>query len=260
MATVATAAALGWAWTATPDDALLKRVSTWQRMANPGDLSKPHADLEADCGACHVPVTGPSRDSCVLCHANETVLLQRQPTAFHSSISECTGCHPEHRGARAIPTSMDHGALARIGLDELEQSSMSQSTKLSSWILAAAEAGERQLPSHPAGVAAPTARERLLDCFACHSREDRHLGLMGTDCVACHGTESWTLDVYRHPSPQSRDCAHCHQAPPSHYMGHFNMVSAKVARKPHADVGQCFECHRSTAWTDIPGVGYYKHH
>ena len=43
-------------------------------------------------------------------------------------------------------------------------------------------------------------------------------------------------------------------------MMHFHMVSAKVARKPHAKVEQCFECHRTTAWTDIPGIGHYKHH
>jgi hypothetical protein len=33
-----------------------------------------------------------------------------------------------------------------------------------------------------------------------------------------------------------------------------------VARKPHAKVEQCYLCHQTTAWNDIKGVGWYKHH
>jgi hypothetical protein len=43
-------------------------------------------------------------------------------------------------------------------------------------------------------------------------------------------------------------------------MGHFHMVSMKVAGKPHARVDQCYLCHETTAWNDIKGVGWYKHH
>jgi hypothetical protein len=43
-------------------------------------------------------------------------------------------------------------------------------------------------------------------------------------------------------------------------MGHFHMVSAKVARRPHARVNQCHLCHQTTSWNDIKGVGWYKHH
>ncbi len=43
-------------------------------------------------------------------------------------------------------------------------------------------------------------------------------------------------------------------------MGHFQMVSKRVAGQPHADVRQCFLCHQTTAWNDIKGVGWYKHH
>jgi hypothetical protein len=56
------------------------------------------------------------------------------------------------------------------------------------------------------------------------------------------------------------DCAQCHQAPPSHYMEHFRMISVMVAGQPHARVEQCFLCHQTTAWNDIKNVGWYKHH
>lgn len=206
--------------------------------------------------ACHTPVEGVRRASCVVCHANETLLLQRQPTAFHASISSCVECHAEHGGGAWGGSVMDHEQLAQIGLGELAGE---QGRNMRSWVLGRGSVlTSRQHPADP--ELAPSAPVQSLDCVSCHTRQDPHFGLMGQDCVACHATESWNLAAFRHPSPASRDCAQCHQAPPSHYMGHFKMVSARVARKPHADVSQCFECHRTTAWTDIPGIGHYKHH
>jgi hypothetical protein len=102
--------------------------------------------------------------------------------------------------------------------------------------------------------------EAVLNCAACHGTKDRHVGLFGQDCAQCHRTATWAIIEFRHPSPRSTDCAQCHQAPPSHYMEHFHMVSMRVAGKPHAKVSQCFLCHETTAWNDIKGVGWFKHH
>jgi hypothetical protein len=150
-------------------------------------------------------------------------LLQRQPTAFHAEIGSCRECHAEHQGVGRRSTVMDHDALAQI-------------------------ARRREVSRGD------------LDCAACHSRKDHHFGLFGRDCAGCHGTDKWTIPAFRHPPPGSTDCAQCHQAPPSHYMGHFHMVSARVAGKPHARVNQCYQCHQTTSWNDIKGVGWYKHH
>jgi hypothetical protein len=99
-----------------------------------------------------------------------------------------------------------------------------------------------------------------LSCVSCHANQDKHQKLFGTSCLSCHGAESWKIPQYRHPSPNNRDCVQCHQAPPSHYMMHFEMVSKKVAGVEHADVKQCYLCHRTTSWNDIQGKGWYKHH
>ena len=149
---------------------------------------------------------------------------------------------------------MDHEALATIGLRELEASSDPEPQQLAQFVraLSAGRSAAWQLEVTPA--------EAALDCNVCHATADPHLGLLGTSCVECHATTGWAIPEYRHPSSRSRDCAHCHQAPPSHYMMHFKMISASVARKPHARVEQCFECHRTTSWNDIPGIGRYKHH
>ena len=84
--------------------------------------------------------------------------------------------------------------------------------------------------------------------------------IYATSCAECHGTIAWTISEFRHPPPTSLDCAQCHQAPPSHYMEHFKMIDQQICGQPNAKVNQCFLCHQTTAWNDIKGVGFYKHH
>lgn len=231
----------------------LGRAATWQQQASPGDLSAAHGFLVDNCAACHTPVKGVTADKCIACHADSPV-LQREPTAFHATVGTCRECHPEHRGASPRPTVMDHAALARIGVDRFAASAPGfegdQARDRVRRLLAEGNA------PHP-GITGP---EAALDCATCHGTKDRHYGLFGKDCAQCHRTDKWTLPDFRHPSAQSTECAQCHQAPPSHYMGHFHMITKKVAGQPHADVRQCFICHQTTSWNDIKGVGWYKHH
>jgi hypothetical protein len=245
---------------------LLRRTSlgnavTWQRQTSPGPLSAAHAFLANDCATCHTSVKGPDSSKCIACHATDESLLQRQPTAFHGGIGSCRECHPEHQGTAQQPTDMDHAALARIGLRQLQEEGQGDTEASSlrnqvvTWINRQNAAGGVP-PGHPA----ITPLEAALNCATCHGNKDRHLGFFGLDCAQCHATAQWTIPEFRHPSPTSTDCAQCHQAPPSHYMEHFHMVSARVAGKPHAQVSQCFLCHQTTAWNDIKGVGWYKHH
>ncbi|NOX56081.1 MAG: cytochrome c3 family protein [Planctomycetes bacterium] len=241
-------------WWATPPNAALKRAATWQRLTEPGKLSAAHRHLEQDCAACHAAVRGVEPARCILCHANNESVLQRQPTAFHASIASCKECHPEHRGFGRRPTEMDHRALVRIGLRQLASGAAdSENQALRSQLLYRIEQG-----------AAPhkriSAEEALLDCSTCHANDDQHFGLFGTDCAQCHATDRWVIPEYRHPSPRSTDCAQCHQAPPSHYMMHFKMISQRVAGQHQARVDQCYLCHQTTSWNDIKRAGWYKHH
>jgi Class III cytochrome C family len=229
--------------------------STWQHMVSPGDLSQAHAALENNCAACHTPVKGVEASKCIVCHADNRALLARQPTAFHANIQSCTPCHLEHRGRTARPTDMDHVVLARIGLRQMEKSSEgahTQAVQIKNWL--------EQTKRVSLSGAKLQPDERVLNCATCHKTKDRHLGLFGSDCAQCHTTTKWTVAEFRHPSTASQSCAQCHQAPPSHYMMHFQMISMKVAGQAHANVVQCFLCHQTTSWNDIKGVGWYKHH
>ena len=232
----------------------------WEAVVEPGQLSEAHAFLSNDCLSCHTPVEGIERDKCVACHANDSHIVARQPTAFHADIKACSNCHVEHRGRRAKITAMDHTALANIGFDMLPNPTVPFDQGAST--LALFEMVLRtQTAVDPLFVHPDVAQnEALLSCSQCHSNDDRHFGLFGEDCVQCHSTQSWSIPSFIHPSSQSRDCNQCHEAPPSHYMQHFKMISAKVAGESKAKVEACYACHQSTSWNDIKRAGWYKHH
>jgi hypothetical protein len=225
----------------------------WQAFVQPGPLSAKHAFLSDNCAACHTPHAGPTADKCIACHASAEALLARQPSRFHADLGEspgdCRGCHVEHMGvggAAHRPITMDHTVLAAIGVK-----ARPLPPGVSLWTLPV---------QHPRIKPEETA----LDCNACHANQDPHRTLFGRDCASCHATSiaqgGWSIPEFRHPSPLSTDCSQCHQAPPSHYMEHFSMVSMKTAGVERADVSQCFLCHQTNAWNDIKGVGWYKHH
>ena len=257
LAAVATAASLAVAHFRRASSAL-------QQFVSPGPLSPRHAYLANRCASCHETTVGVTVAKCTACHATAERLLGRQPTAFHASIRECATCHVEHQNTNIRPIAMDHLELARVGARTLKRASRTDAGSAAT--LASLETWLRiRIPGQ---LAANSAREAL-NCVGCHSTKDRHVGLFGKDCAQCHATTQWTIAEFQHPSPRSTDCAQCHQAPGSHYMMHFQMISKKIARQEDervseccgaARVNQCHRCHQTTSWNDIRGVGYYKHH
>ncbi len=267
LALIAAVALAGWlAWTRF-------RPASWasQEFVSPGPLSAGHAYLANRCASCHETNVGVTDARCTACHANDERLLGRQPTAFHASITECRTCHIEHQGGNGSLIAMDHVELAKIGARTLERASRTDDASGETEGGSADTLKSLRTWLHiriPGQLNASSAREAL-NCVGCHATKDPHLGLLGGDCAQCHVMTKWTIAEFRHPSPRSTDCAQCHQAPPSHYMMHFDMISKRIARQEDAQVSgccgsvqvnQCYRCHQTTSWNDIIGVGYYKHH
>lgn len=225
----------------------------WTASVTPGPLSAAHEFLSGECEACHVPMRGVTAATCLTCHVTAAPNLMTRPsTTFHQTVGECAGCHLEHQGRARRPIAMDHTVLAAGAHAE-------EGTR---HILARLEALLDRSASDLRGAtpAAPPGASGGLDCAGCHANRDPHRTLFGRDCQSCHITSAWTVAAYRHPSPGSRDCVQCHQAPPSHYMMHFEMMDRTIARQEHARVDQCFLCHQTDAWNNIRGVGWFKHH
>lgn len=251
----------------------------WRQAVLPGALSTSHAFLKNDCAACHTSVKGVQAVQCVSCHADNTALLQRQPTAFHAQVKTCVGCHVEHQGGTRMPTTMDHALLARLGHPPPGPAAPAAPDAAAASLVAGLfEQSAPRIDATPAkeppswAVDQPALAQLLPDrhprldvqqalaCVACHATKDRHQRMLGNDCAQCHVTTQWRIAGFRHPSPRSMDCAQCHRPPPSHNMMHFSMVSARVARQPGAQVNQCYLCHQTTSWNDIRGAGWTKHH
>lgn len=224
-------------------------VPGWQGLVMPGPLSAKHSFIADRCESCHTPHVGVEAKNCIACHADAPSLLSKQSTAFHAGLGECRGCHVEHEGGTR-PIRMEHAFLAASGYRQIFGDSDSK-TGTEQLLRFAELLGLRE--SHRSDLA-------HLDCSSCHSNKDPHRGLLGQQCGACHEVQTWSITDFRHPSPSSKDCAQCHQAPPSHYMMHFEMVSKTVAGQEHAAVEQCYLCHQTDAWNNIRGVGWYKHH
>jgi len=226
-------------------------IPGWTKLVSPGPLSAKHAFLSGACESCHAPVNGVAGAACIACHAPAAADLAKQSTAFHAAAGgECSGCHREHAGDQR-PIKMNHAALLQVAT-------------ASSGAEAFGRTASDQLAAdfwQFLGVPGSEQRERTaLDCANCHSNREPHRELFGRDCAACHGLLSWKIAGFLHPSSTSKECSQCHQAPPSHYMGHFLMMDRTITGQEHASVDQCFLCHRTDSFNDIKGVGWMKHH
>lgn len=212
-----------------------RAVPGWQGLVNPGPMSRAHQTFGQKCESCHTPHKGIEAKNCLACHKG-TEFGDKASTRFHATASKCTSCHLEHDGGQSL-TRMNHDALLDAEL----------------WKPTAA-GGPGKLP-----VGAKGQTTASLDCASCHSARDPHQGLFGPQCSSCHVLTAWSLPRFRHPPPSSRQCAECHKPPPSHSMGHFEMVSQRVAGR-RARVDQCYACHTTDSWNNIRRKGVVDHH
>lgn len=216
----------------------------------PLPLSTKHEFIGGKCEACHSPFRGVEAASCITCHATAAGDLGKQSTAFHASAQQCRDCHSEHKGAGRL-IAMDHSALLKIA--GRQPSTQPLQLSISREMV-------NDLKSFLGIPPAQSEQRAGLDCANCHSNRDPHRELFGRDCAACHQTAAWQIAGYVHPSVISKDCAQCHQAPPSHYMGHFVMMDRMITGQEHAEVNQCYLCHRTDSFNDIKNIGWLKHH
>lgn len=240
---------------------------------SPGDLSRPHAQLEGtqNCVKCHEVGKEISGAKCLSCHEEIARVVQARH-GFHGSVPErkCRACHKEHLG-RDVETMIfdrkvfDHattgfaltGKHAAAACETCHQQSMMRDKFIRDLV-------ER------------TGRKSFLgldtSCRSCH--DDRHAGTLGGECSTCHSTTSWTpAPGFDHSKTRFAlagkhmrvECSKCHvsfagrsAATMTFMVKSFSDCNSCHA-SPHKDgfSGQaCSSCHSTEGWYTIAGRAF----
>lgn len=219
------------------------RAQNLEGAIMPGKVIRGHAELEADCGKCHVRFDRSAQPRlCLDCHQHRDVAADiRARTGYHGRIKdgECRACHTEHKGRDARIVILDERKFDHARTD---------------FVLRGKHAGVACASCHRAGA---RHRSAASDCVACHRKEDRHKGALGTKCEACHNESDWKEVRFDHAKTRfplrhahagakclachgaqrytdtPRDCLACHRKDDAH-KGHFG--------------SRCETCHSEAAW------------
>ena len=231
-------------------------------LFNPGSLSASnkggqpvsgalsHAEIEQECGRCHIPWQGLSAGLCQSCH--EDVADQRLSGAgLHGRLPDsgrCSQCHREHQGREAKVTQYDLSKFNHVLLTDFSLITHTEDFEGGSVACGDCHRDSRY--------------ERWqVTCLDCHRQSnssfiDDHAILYGDECAACHDGQEITSafdhqliftldgghvdiecsDCHRQPilfgTPD--ECYECHAEPDLHF-GQFGL--------------DCARCHSSSAWT-----------
>ena len=149
-----------------------------EKLMMPGQLSSAHAKFEDDCNNCHKVLEKEAQSSlCLSCHkeVNEDV---KQKSGFHGrnvmvAKSECASCHAEHLGrtANIIP-------LEKIVFNHAETDfPLEGAHKMA--LCDSCHAKDKKFSAAPHS------------CFACHEKDQPHMGNLGNKCETCHNAAQW---------------------------------------------------------------------
>lgn len=270
--------------------ALLSGATAQADIFSPGDLARPHANLEGlkNCTLCHRAGQQLGAERCLACHTELQPQL-KAGTGFHGHLpaserDECQKCHREHQGKdfpliQWVPSKKGFphertGFALRGKHAAAECSGCHQRRRLE-------EAAIRAL------LEKQPRRETYLGlssrCAACHF--DEHRGQLGAKCETCHNEQAWRpasgFDHARTDYPltgkhRSVACTECHaaqkdtQTPADAFPAPVSRSFAAFGDLPHASCTNCHSdphdnrfgqncqsCHTTEGWRTVksPGTG-----
>jgi hypothetical protein len=191
----------------------------------PGEVIRGHAKLEAECEECHVRFDQDAQTTlCSNCHKEvKSDVLKHE--GFHGRLEEkqCRECHTDHKGRDANIVLLDTKKFDHSKTD---------------FPLLEAHKNQEKIKCKDCHETKKKYREASLECNACHRKDDKHKGSLGTDCKNCHNERSWKETRFDHSLEKTRyalvgkhvdvKCGKCHVSQ-SQYKG--------VAH-------ECVACHR----------------
>lgn len=215
-----------------------------ERLVSPGELSRPHQNLESNCGACHETFNkGAQQAKCLDCHKDIEWDVRNQ-RGYHGRAPDARGvdckvCHKEHEGRNASIVRLDEKAFDH---------------RFTDMPLLGAHARVQCADCHRPGVKhakTPT------DCVSCHKQDEPHKGQLGAACATCHVVSTWKTVSFDHATTDfplkgehaRTQCMTCHVN--QTWKG---LDSGCVACHADDDAHEgklgrdCASCHSETGW------------
>lgn len=190
-----------------------------EKLLMPGEVSRAHADTEAQCSKCHDRRDkGRQKELCLDCHEGVAGDIGSR-AGFHGRAAvraQCNACHTEHKGRGADIVGFSREAFDHSRTD---------------FALTGAHGSVTCAACHQTGR---KFRDAPRACVDCHREDDPHAGKLGKDCAQCHEATAFKPAKFDHSKTRFplRDahgkaaCSACHRDP-----------SFKGAP------GRCVDCH-----------------
>ena len=248
-------------------------VNSVYSQISPGDLARPHAQLEGmlSCTKCHVLGDKVSNEKCLDCH-KEIKTRVDQKKGFHSSTEvkgkDCFSCHSDHHGRnfeiiRFDSEKFNHdltgykltGAHIKADCNACHKDDRIESAEL------------RKKENTYLGL--------KTTCISCH--KDAHNNTLSTnDCAKCHDTEAFApAPLFDHSKSKfplkgkhkDVDCKRCHEITfvNSALFQKFAGVPFNSCVVCHEDVHNgefgtnCKECHTEDSFQEFAGRSSFDH-
>ena len=230
--------------------------AAWAQLLSPGELARPHENLEGDahCVDCHAQGRRVDTARCTHCHTDIGTQLRAQRGLHGKQYrgQDCGHCHVEHRG-------LDHDLVRWPGGSQKAFDHAS-----TGYALQGAHAKQGCDACHGRKKSSRGARTFLglsRACGSCH--EDPHAKRLGQECQQCHNDRAWKsvkLDGFDHELARFAlrgkhtkvECKGCHGAPAKYRDLDFGTCT-DCHEDPHrGELGAtCTNCHSETGWAQV---------
>ncbi|MFT3835665.1 MAG: hypothetical protein QM723_01540 [Myxococcaceae bacterium] len=224
---------------------------------SPGELAKPHANLEGlpNCTKCHPAGSQLSQEACLACHGELKPEIGKSQ-GFHGRINDekraCENCHHEHQGREL--QLIDWGPKGQAGFEHLR----------AGWALNGAHAKTSCDKCHEKRLFTDKVALKLLErkpvtwlglskgCESCHF--DEHRGQLEGSCAECHDEKAWKpapkFDHAKTNYPlegkhKAVKCLGCHPAQKDAEKHGFPApVSEVFFKAAPVEHDSCLDCHK----------------
>ena len=217
-------------------------------ILSPGKLITGHAKFDSECVKCHKKFDKAGQVTlCKDCH-KEIAKDIADLRGFHGKLKEqkeCKECHTEHKGRDA--------KIIVMAIDKFDHA-QTNFTLLGGHLNEKVKCKDCHIPPKKF-------REAPATCNACHQKDDKHKGALGTDCVKCHEEKDWkTTTRFDHDKTDFKllgkhgevKCNECHKDDKFKETPKLCNSCHKKDDKHKGNFGpKCETCHVEKSWKEI---------